>query len=201
MKIIELPTSNTVSFTLTPDESIKAGIIMPDGLKHISLGNLDPAKFKELEIARENGTKVMWATTCIEKTIDNMITSYFIGVFNGASTKRDLFRNELLQSSLFQLSLKKHLISKLSNTFFSFKGSDRDKLQNSLKNVILWRNAFAHGSLKLDSKNGVLLSYYSDSPKNVVLDDRFWNTVEATFSICKESLEKLEKIINSKGTS
>ncbi|MDO6422296.1 hypothetical protein [Saccharophagus degradans] len=195
MKQIELPTVNTVSFKLNPSNIEFEGIVMPDGRQHISLGNIDKEKWDNLTIARENGGKILWATICMEHLMEDIILSFFMGSFDGPNEKRELFRNELLKGSFLQLSSKKHLISKISNQYYAFKGKDRDKLQNCLKSIIQWRNAFAHGSFNLNATEGVILEYYSGAPKTEDLNDSFWNTVEAIYKKCDSLLKNLENIV------
>lgn len=195
MKKIELPTTNTVSFTVNHGSIDYGGILMPDGSQHVSLGEIGETHWENLSIARENGGKILWSTVCMEKNMEDILLSYFMGPFNGTCDKRDLLKNELLQASFLQLSAKKHLIVKVAVKFNSLKGKERDKLDGYLKSIIQWRNAFAHGSLALNATKGVILSYYSGSPKEEVLDDKFWNTVESVFNGCNELLKKLEALV------
>lgn len=195
MKKIDLPTTNTVSFTLNQAGTAYAGILMPDGLQHISLGEIKEIDWENLTIARENGGKILWSTVCLEKSMEDILLSYFMGTFSGACDKRELFKNELLQASFLQLSAKKHLISKVAAKFYLFKGKEREKLEGHLKSIIQWRNAFAHGNLTLNATSGVVLNYYSGSPKVEFLSDSFWNTVESVFKGCDDLLKKLGTIV------
>jgi len=195
MRRIELPATNTISFTLTQGIEGFGGIAMPDGTQHVSLGGIGEKDWENLNIARENGGKILWSTVCLEKKMEDILLTYFMGPFNGPCEKRELFTNELLQASFLQLSSKKHLISKVSNRFYSFKGKERDKLQGYLKSIIQWRNAFAHGNMTLSATEGVILNYYSGAPKSEALNDGFWKTVESAFRNCDELLNKLEDIV------
>lgn len=195
MKKIELPAINTVSFTLNQESLGYGGILMPDGHQHISLGEIGKTHWENLKAARENGGGILWSTVCLEKIMENILLCYFMGPFKEACDKRDLFNNELLQASFLQLSAKKHLISKVASKFYSFKGKEREKLDGHLKSIIQWRNAFAHGSLVLNGTEGVILKYYSGAPKEEVLSDSFWNTVESVFKSCDELLKKLETLV------
>ncbi|MBC3765951.1 hypothetical protein [Neptunicella marina] len=197
MKKIKLPATNTVAFTLTPKQLEVEDIPNQDGFQSFSIGDIGEDDWRILNIARENGSKILWSTVCLEKKMEDILIEYFMGSFEGSCNKRALFKNELLQASFIQLSAKKHLISKVSNQFYAFKGKDRDRLQGYLKSIIKWRNAFAHGSLTLHATNGVLLNYYSGSPKIEPLHDSFWNTVESVFTNCNEVLEKLEHVVKS----
>lgn len=192
LKRIILPTSNTVSFTLTPADIEKQSILMPDGTKHVGMGNINREDFDTLRVARENGTSILWATICLEHKINRVITNYFLGPFQGPSSVRALFENEVVSSASFPLSFKKHLIDKISAELAGIDGRTRSKTQGLLKKILTWRNAFAHGSLQLDAKKGVLLKYYSGSNKIDVLNDAYWLEVENTFRTCDEYIKKME---------
>lgn len=200
MKKINLPTTNTVSFTLPSIDQPYSGILMPDGNQHMPIGNLDKENFEALETARLNGGNILWATSCMEKTLDNIITNYFLGPFSGPSTKRELFESELIKTSFFQFNTKKHLVEKISQHYLTGKSkiNTKSKLQNNLKSIMTWRNAFAHGTLVLDSRKGVLLRHYSGAQKEEILNDQFWDTVECVFNSCHELLKEIENLSTQK---
>lgn len=195
MKKIELPVSTTLSFKLNLSDEVGSGVLMSDGKRHISIGSIGDKDWEYLNIAKENGAKILWSTVYLEKVIEDIILAYFMGPFDGPDARRELFKNELLQASFLQLSSKKHLVSEISKNFYAFKGKKRDKLQGYLKKIIQWRNAFAHGSLSISATDGILLTYYSGSSKTEKLNNGFWNTVESVFKSCEELLKSLEQII------
>jgi hypothetical protein len=183
MKKISLPATKTVSFRINMGEDAN--------VEDDSDGAIGSEQFEALEIARANGGKVLWSTMCLEKSLESIITNYFMGPLNGASARRQLFESELLQTSFFQFSVKKHLIDKISKEYSVPKPKDRNQLQSYLKSIMLWRNSFAHGSLVLDGEKGVLLRYYSGTPKEEVLNERYWNTVESVFELCRKLVDEL----------
>jgi len=192
MRNIKLPATKTIIFSLSKDEIDSGGIIMPDGLIHKSMGAIDAKSHEELETARSNGGAVLWATSCLEQSLERIIVNYFMGPFEGPSHKRQLFENEVIKSSSFPFSFKKLIIQNISDSTSVIGGKDRSKLQSGLKKIMLWRNAFAHGQLKLDSKQGVILCYYSSGHQQKILSDAFWSELEATFEVCSELAKKLE---------
>jgi hypothetical protein len=196
MRKINLPSTDTISFTFDPREQQYSGIIMPDGTHQSTIGNLDPEYKKQLEVARFNGAQILWSTIYIEKIMDRIITNYFIGPFSGPSKKRDLFESELIKTSFLQFSTKKHLTEKISKILSVPKSHERDKLQGTLKSIMLWRNSFAHGTLVLDVKKGVILRYYSGGQKEDNLNDKYWETVESVFINCHQLLTQIENTTN-----
>lgn len=192
MREINLQATNTVSFTLNTSELGAPGILMPDGKFHQSMGEVEGADFEALNTARKNGGTILWSTVCLEHTLERIVLNYFMGSFNGPNKRRQMFENEVLRTSLFQFSFKKQLIQKISEEVTGLSGKERSKLQGQLKKIMLWRNAFAHGHLELDSKQGVVLKYYSGGHKSEYLTEEFWAFVESTFEQCYSLLKQLE---------
>lgn len=62
-----------------------------------------------------------------------------------------------------------------------------------LKEIIEWRNAFAHGKLIFDSKTGCVLEYYSGHSKKLHLTDKYWDEVELCFKKCNDFLDEVER--------
>lgn len=169
---------------------------MPDGTRQVPLGKIGPEDFKDLEIARGNGSVILWATICLEQKMNRAITNFFLGPFNGPSAARSLFENEVISSASFPFSFKKQLIDKLCAELPDIDGRTRSKTQGCLKKIITWRNAFAHGHLQFDSKKGVLLNYYSGSPKTDTLTDAYWDEIESVFAECDGLIGAIEKRTN-----
>lgn len=197
MREITLPAVHTVSISIDQKDLDVEPEIMPDGSKRIYLGGITEPHMEALNMARDNGTKILWSAICLEKKLEKILVDYFMGPFSGPCSRRQLFESEVVQSSSFPFSFKKTLIDKLSGEIPSFKGKERTKLQKMLKSIMSWRNAFAHGTLCADSKKGILLRYYSGVSKEDELNDQFWNTVEATFQKCDELIDELAGKIGS----
>jgi hypothetical protein len=192
MRKIKLPTSNTVVLHVDLTKLESGAISIPYVGEGIPVGEVGQKEFKDLEIARHNGSTIIWATVCLEKKIERLIVDYFMGPFKGPCSRRHLLEIEVLQSSSFQFNFKKNLVQKISEEFSALKGKDNSKLQGYLRKIMLWRNAFAHGELKCDSKKGVVLYFYSGSQQEQRLDVSFWADVEQTFEKCGNLLNKLE---------
>jgi hypothetical protein len=155
------------------------------------MGKLEPEDYESLKNARLNGGTILWATVCLEQKIERIIVNNFMGPFEGHSEKRHLFENEVIGSASFQLSFKKHLLEKISNELRILSGKQRSKLQSALKRIISWRNAFAHGHMKLNVQHGAVLCFYLGGHQAQLLDDGYWLSVENTFEECDRMLREL----------
>jgi len=186
MKKISLPATNTISMPISlsgKDEADEKGMVY--------LGGVEPEDISKLSIARENGMHVMWSTVCLEKKLEEIIANFFFGKTNFPTDRRNMFVNEVLQSSSLQFSFKKNLISTIIKETEILKGKESSKIQGFLRKIMTWRNAFAHGSMTFDTKKGVLLKYYSGGHQTITLDEEFWGEVEIIFEKCNEHIERL----------
>ncbi|MEH6651457.1 MAG: hypothetical protein V7707_15630 [Motiliproteus sp.] len=186
MKKISLPATNTISIPISLSYESEA-----DENGMVYLGGVEPEDISKLSIARENGMHVIWSTVCLEKKLEEAITNFFFGKTNSPTKRRNIFVNEVLQSSSFQFSFKKSLISTILQETEILKGKESSKIQGFLRKIMTWRNAFAHGSMTFDTKKGVLLNYYSGGHKTIILDEEFWNEVETIFEKCNKHVEVL----------
>jgi len=80
------------------------------------------------------------------------------------------------------------LVHKILNESKIINGKGKDSLQKGLKEIMKWRNAFAHGTLQHDNISGCFIRYYSSGNKVLKLSDDFWESVESTFKECHEIL-------------
>lgn len=190
MRKISLPANNTFSIPI----SLK-GVDKPDDGGKVYLGCVGPNEISMLGTARENGMHIVWSTVCLEKRLEDVITDYFFGKTNSPTSRRNLFLNEVLQSSSFQFSFKKSLVGTIVKETEALKGKESSSLQGSLKKIMTWRNAFSHGTLKYDTRDGVLLSYFSGGQQTIILNDEFWDHVEDVFKKCTSHVDKIGNII------
>ncbi len=194
MKKIKLPIDTTL-FCQTDLENIDPQNIQNLGnTKVIRLGTINVAAgCKEVELARDNGVQIVYGLLSIEHRMENILSEYLFGPTLGTSKpKKDFFVNEILQSSKVDYFFKKELLNKIIDEHNLLIGRDRDILQNNLKKIMTWRNAFAHGHLRADNFQGCFLDYYSGGQKTEVLNDDFWIGVEDSFKQIVELLKKLK---------
>lgn len=160
-----------------------------DGKTALNFGAIDfGEQGKVVQIARQNGGQILYATTSIEQDIENILLNYFMGPFTPLNSKRELFEREVLQSSALSYRDKKDLLSKVINESAALTGKKKNKLQSQLKKIMEWRNAFAHGKIEHDMNKGCLVRYYSGEIRELVLSDDKLCEIEQTFNECREHL-------------
>lgn len=192
MKEIELPVTTTFSFTIDTHALYNQTPQEIDGRLMVPLGTIDMAdKAKDIEVVRRNGGKILYATTSIEKKLEQIISGYMFGLFLREHPERSFFENEILGSSNIGFSFKKELVKTLVNQNQFLKGKDKHELERKLSDIVKWRNAFAHGSLQYDNVHGNFLNYYSNGHKKIMLNDSFWDEVIQTFTECEKTLNDL----------
>lgn len=190
MKELNLPITTTYStiidlLNISSDQVVDLG----DGKKALQLGAFIAGEYEEVvSLARRNGGHVLYAATSIEQEIEKILLNYFMGPFTGPDKRRDLFTNEVLQSSTLSFKSKKELLFKVINETDSLTGKRKDKLQVHLKNIMEWRNAFAHGKIQHDSTKGCLVKHYSGNTKELILSDDLLDEIEKTFHECHDLL-------------
>jgi hypothetical protein len=200
MREINLPITQTFSITLDKAMfDLSKAVDMGDGRHSVSLGNIvDTEMVAKVETARRNGGKILYATTSIEQSIESILLNYFMGPFIEHDDRRVMFEHELLQSSALSFRAKKDLLVKVINTENLLKGGNKDAAQKHLKNIMEWRNAFAHGKMQHDTSKGCFICFYSGGPKTLVLDGKYWDEVEKAFQVCVELLKEAEQVLAKK---
>jgi hypothetical protein len=198
MKSIKLAIPQTMSSSIDLHNLTKDDIVEVDGKRTIKMGTIDVAAgVKELKSARENGAQVVYAATSVETQLEDFLLLYFMGPFLGPDERRDFFVRNVLQSSGISYSFKKELVLKIVDKCSLLKGKDKGDLMKCLRSIMDWRNAFAHGRPEYDSQLGVLLRFFSGSPKSIALNDEYWSQVEECFKdaqrLVKCALDGLRK--------
>jgi hypothetical protein len=199
MKDIELPITQTFSLTIdTHNLDMSNAVEMENGQFMVPLGEMvNDSISATTEKARANGGKVLYATTSIEQQLEGLLLRYFMGPFIQHEERRVIFEREILQSSALSYSSKKELASKIINEHDLLKGKKKNRLQSTLKKIMEWRNAFAHGKVQHDSMQGCFIKYYAGGSKQLKLTDDFWSELESTFKECSELIKEAHDHIES----
>jgi hypothetical protein len=191
LREINLPLQNTFSFDVKIHE-IKGGYVtFVADTSSADIGTL------ELSVARRNGGHIIVATTSVEANLEKAIEVYFMGAYEISDDRRNFFVTEILQTNSLTFHAKKQLFTKIVNSTEALKGKDKSRVGSSLKNVMDWRNMFAHGKLIHEAKRGCVLQFYSGQPREQVLDEEFWSSVENEFGKVIELMAKVQSNIES----
>lgn len=198
MRDIELPITETFSVTVDVKELESAPLVdLGGGRVGVKLPDVVNPEGQEITAAaRRNGGKILYATTSIEQKMDQLLLHYFMGPFEAHSERRVIFETEILQSSNLTFSTKKELVTKVIASESLLVGKKKNALQKYLKKIMDWRNAFAHGRIQLDSRDGCFVKHYSGSPKRLLLTDEFWDEVELGFTTCDTLLSDAFVAVN-----
>lgn len=203
MKEIKLPSNQTIAFSLKPEDLdwekiAQAGEYPLDDGKSLPFKNtFDKSSLRDLEVARNNGGKVLYATTSIEKQVEKILLKFFMGHLKVSDLRSHLFENEILQSSALTLSAKRLLLDRVINDAGLLQGKKKTKYQAAIKKVIQWRNMFAHGNFIHHNIDGVIVSYYSGGPQIESLTDGFWESLESTYRLCFDLLSEASSNLES----
>lgn len=174
-------------------------IDLGNGMFRVTLGEISSSDYSPIiETARKNGGNVLYATTSIEQQLEAILMQYFMGTFAKHEERRQLFEREILQSSALSYNAKKELVSKIVTHNKIINAKKINNLQQKLKQVMEWRNAFAHGKLIYDTKAGCSLRFYSGSAKNLVLTDDYWTDIEKCFYECSALLNEVQRELEDK---
>ena len=193
MKRIKLQIDNTLFCQIDLKNINPQNIQDLSGMKLIQLARIDVcAGQSELEVARDNGSQIVYALLSVEHRIESILAEYLFGPISGVpKPKKDFFVNDILQSSKFDYSFKKELLNKVINDQNLLIGEDKDILQKNLGKIMTWRNAFAHGNLRADNAQICYLEHYSVAKATIILSDEFWLEVEDVFKQINELLKKI----------
>lgn len=197
----EPPVSNTVSLSIPLKQGQSIENSIGEALNGQGISLCDAEIIASITTARENGGRVLYATTSIEKKLEGILDKYFMEAYPYPNDKRELFNKEILQSPALGLNFKKEVIQKIFNQTNTLKGKEKNDFQRSMSDIVKWRNAFAHGSIAHDVDNNhnkkCLLKYYSGSNKVQELDDSFWVSLMFSFTECNALLDKANETLRN----
>jgi hypothetical protein len=163
----------------------------------IFLGTIDfGASGRDLDQARANGGIVIWSAIGLEEKVGSVIMGFLFPSKDNPKG-RHFFANRILGTDQFSFSTKKRLLVELVHEESLLEGLEKDRLTKALKEVMDFRNAFAHGDLIYREDAGCVLSYWSGGAKAAVLSDEFWEKLEASFKTAHELLDRILEIQHS----
>ncbi len=155
MKEIVLPTTQTFSMPLDAT-TLKSGMVGEGHNQGRALGSLtvNERVWSEVATAKKNGGAILYATTAIEQKLESILLNYFLGPSISFNDQRRMFDREILKSTLLSFSAKNELVIKVINEGELLSKKNKPVIPKYLKEIMEWRNAFAHGKLIYDSKRG-----------------------------------------------
>jgi hypothetical protein len=191
MKELNLPiTQRFASRTVDMHEAIKD--LTSGKIDRIPLGTINVGvSGKDLNLARSNGGMVIWSATCLEEKLDSLIIQ-FIFSFDKSRNQRGklFFTSRIIKSDYLSYAAKKNLVVDIVNNESLLEGRNKADLEKALKDVMDFRNAFAHGDVIFEEDKGCVLSYWRGGPKRDILSEEYWDRLEDTFKSADRLLER-----------
>lgn len=148
---------------------------------------------KAINEGRENGGKILYATTHIIQKIDKIIADFLMGSSPYPSPEKNFLSREIIESSTFHFRFKRNILEKVINKKKILKGKEKELLREHLTKIERYRNAFAHGEIFHDSRDGLTLKYYENGHKTIILDELYWQSTEKIFAETIRLLDDFQK--------
>lgn len=139
---------------------------------------------QKLATIDKNRSELITATVLLE---DRMIEAVGILLFRrhvSGDQEREFFAREIMGASDFSFAFKCRVFTRLLEQTKALDAPKIQAVKAALSNVMSWRNAFAHGKVLFELNGGFLLQYHSGGHQELVLDDVFFEKVEATLRDC-----------------
>ena len=138
------------------------------------------------EIQRLSGRIIAAASA-----IDQVIAEILLGtIFQEVKVQRELVLGSVLNSDWCSFSAKRRMLSIVVNKFNLLQGKEKSLLEENLKKVMQYRNAFAHGHLAHNVEVQEL-HYYEGGPVVKALTDSYFQELEQDFLQTWEALQDI----------
>ena len=172
---------------------VKKSIELPKHLKPENVkGDSKDELTEDLAIIEDNKIEVLSSSLGIETMLEEVITSF---LFRSSEAGRLFFRNTILEAGFFTF----HKKWQIANEIFTgleengvLTRAERKETMRQLSDVIKYRNAFAHGELRM-APDGVYLQYFRKELRKDRLDDNYWKELETIFRKAWEGIEELKR--------
>ena len=106
---------------------------------------------------------------------------YLFGIGYPCTPQRNFFVSNFLESSFIEFSAKKTIYVRILEDLKAFPDKKlKEEVESKLRRVMNYRNAMAHGKMKVID-GAVHLEYYQGESKYDSLNDEYWTKLEAAF--------------------
>jgi len=142
--------------------------------------------------ARENISDVISSFLFIEGQVKQII---YHCVLNEVVKHRDDVIEFFLDSDWLNFNAKVHILSKILKKHTQISNSEREDIEKTLRKLMKYRNALAHGEIFWNSGQ-ISLKYFESGSKIATLDSEYWHELEMNFQKGLSQLHKLENILS-----
>jgi hypothetical protein len=133
--------------------------------------------------ARRNRLAILEGALAVENLLAKVIGHFF---FNNDHEKIATLDEMILNSDWCSFAAKRKLLNHVINKENLLQGSEKEKVDKGLREVMSLRNAFAHGRLSTNG-NTVWLSYFEGTSKKRELTDQYLTEIESKLQSAWES--------------
>ena len=142
------------------------------------------------EIRRDSG-RIISAASAIDQVVAKIISNT---IFREVQEHREIVLGSVLSSDWCTFSAKRKLLKVALEIFELTDKKVKNNIDENLGKVMHYRNAFAHGTLGLNSDTFKQeLHYFEGVPKTVALDNEYFQKLEITFKEVWADLEKIQE--------
>lgn len=147
------------------------------------------AALSNTKLVYQNVSKVLWSALTIEKLMNRIILNHY---FTKDMFKQSFdFERRFIESGALSFNVKRRVVFGIAEDNCWVKGKDKSQLEKNLAKVEEYRNAFAHGQVTYDMKNGPTVTYFRGNIKKTMITDKFWKDIEKHFTSAFLSLKGL----------
>ena len=131
--------------------------------------------------------------------IDDVIVSILMHTVLGEVREhRQLVIGSILKTNWCSLEAKRTLLLAMVERFQLLPKTEKNTLEKSMRHIIEYRNAFAHGTL-LHTGEAHALQYFKGGPQSLVLNDALLEKLEGHFLSAWNTLVNIESKLEAGG--
>lgn len=150
--------------------------------------------FDEAAELRKRAGRITSAALAIEEIIVDIISRTLL---EEVHKHQGLVVGSILKSDWCTFAAQRKLLSLAIEEFKLISGKPKTELEDLLRKVTQYRNAFAHGSLvhNIDAHE---LHYFEGTPRKVLLDDKYFEDLERVFQTAWFRLQSMQDALAKK---
>lgn len=133
-----------------------------------------------LATIEKNRSELITAVALREARMIEAFGTLLFRTHTSGAFEREFFTKEIMGTSDFSSAFKRRVFTRLLEQTKALDATEIQTIKAAPSNVMVWRNAFAHGKVLHELSGGFLLQYHSGGHQEPVLDDVFFEKVEAT---------------------
>jgi hypothetical protein len=149
--------------------------------------------FDEAREIRRIAGRIISATSAVDQVIAEIIAGT---IFREVKEHRELVLGSVLNSDWCSLAAKRKLLTIAIEKFNLLNGAKKSLLEQNLKKVTQYRNAFAHGTFGHNGETQEI-HYFEGAPRTAKLDDTYFDELERSFLSAWELLEEIQRAMKS----